>query len=590
VTGAAVDTPPTTLDPVVTAPVERFTRGRGDLVAWFRRPILACLALFVVYAGLSLALNDPRGTLGTDTGGKLATLHMMERNGGLDPDIGYWAERYDPRGELQSLHYTYRVGDKWVNVTTLPMLYTAYPLYLVGGDRAVLILPMLGAVLCALAARALARRLGGGDGWAAFWTVGLMTPVAIYALDFWEHTIGLTLMLWASVLLLDVVDRRAGWRAALGAGLLFGAAATMRTEALVYLVVATGLACLVTLVRDRALIRSVVIGASALVGAAGMLVLERLLEQATLGADLRGARVAGTAAGAGTSLATRAGEAFTTTIGLGLAGMRPTSARVVGVLVALMVGVGAWALTRWELTRWERTRVVLGATLLAMAVAVYVVRLGQGLGFVPGLLTASPFACVGLVLAWRSPRFRLPAVVACVALPIAWASQFSGGADPQWGGRYVLLSSALLAVVGVVALRPNPRVLVAVAVVAGFVTAGGFVWLSVRSHTVADGMDTILARHDEVVISRQSHMLREGGAFYDSDRRWLTATTDAQLRRAVRVARKSGARELALIGGEGQRMPSSIGGYARGSTQLVSFLRPDVKLAVVTYRLTNGST
>jgi len=78
--------------------------------------------------------------------------------------------------------------------------YAAYPLYLVGGDRAVLLLPMLGALVCALAARALARRLGGGDGWAAFWIIGLASPVAIYALDFWEHSIGLALMLWGVVL------------------------------------------------------------------------------------------------------------------------------------------------------------------------------------------------------------------------------------------------------------------------------------------------------------------------------------------------------------------------------------------------------
>ena len=54
------------------------------------------LLLLIVYAGLSFALNDPRGTLGTDTGGKLATLQMMERHGGLDPDIGYWADASRP--------------------------------------------------------------------------------------------------------------------------------------------------------------------------------------------------------------------------------------------------------------------------------------------------------------------------------------------------------------------------------------------------------------------------------------------------------------------------------------------------------------
>ena len=42
----------------------------------------------------------------------------------------------------------------------------------------------------ALTVSALARRLG-GNAWLTFWIVGLVTPVAIYALDFWEHALGL---------------------------------------------------------------------------------------------------------------------------------------------------------------------------------------------------------------------------------------------------------------------------------------------------------------------------------------------------------------------------------------------------------------
>ncbi len=87
------------------------------------------------------------------------------------------------------------------------MLYAAVPLYEVGGLRGILLLPMLGAVLAALAARALARRLG-GDGMLAFWAIGLATPVAVYALDFWEHSLGLAAMLWGVVLLVDVARRR----------------------------------------------------------------------------------------------------------------------------------------------------------------------------------------------------------------------------------------------------------------------------------------------------------------------------------------------------------------------------------------------
>ena len=469
-------------------PVRRGLGGRS-------RALLAGLLLLAVYATLSFALNDPRGTLGTDTGGKLATLHMMERNGGLDPDLGYWAQRFDPDGVLHPLHYTYDVGGRWVNVTTLPMLVAAYPLYRLGGDRAVLLLPMLGAVLCAFGARALARRVtrGDDDGWRAFWVVALASPVAIYALDFWEHTIGLGLMLWAVVCLLDVLERRpgrsGGWFGAFAAGLLFGAAATMRTESLVYLVVATGLTGAVMLWRERRFGRPLATGVLVLAGAAVVFVANRLLEQMLLGTDLRGARTAGTATRAGASLGLRVSEALTTAVGTGMSGLHPSAEWLVGAAAVGLVALGAWGLTSRD-----RTRAALGAAAFAVAGVVYVARLAQGWGFVPGLLAASPFAAVGLLLAWPRPALRLPATIACVALPVAWAVQYQGGADPQWGGRYLLLSGTLLAVAGCIALRRSPRAFVAVFVLAAMTTAAGVGWLAVRSHTVADGMETIVAR------------------------------------------------------------------------------------------------
>ena len=51
-------------------------------------------------------------------------------------------------------------------------------------------------------------------------------------------------------------------------------------------------------------------------------------------------------------------------------------------------------------------------------------------------------------------------------------------------------------------------------------------------------------------------MLREAGAFYDADRKWLTATTGDELADAVAIARESGVREFALIGGADQPAPA----------------------------------
>ena len=147
----------------------------------------------------------------------------MTQRGTVDPDVGYWAEDLDPTGRLHPLWYTTRLGDRWVNVTTLPMIEAAAPLYRLGGYRLALLLPMLGGVAAAFAGRALARRIvdaGRGDraGWTAFWLIGLASPVTIYALDLWEHALGLALLAWAAVALVDVVEGRRPPSGSPGAG------------------------------------------------------------------------------------------------------------------------------------------------------------------------------------------------------------------------------------------------------------------------------------------------------------------------------------------------------------------------------------
>ena len=122
-----------------------------------RRPAVMCLILLLAYVGLSLA-KDPRASMVSDTGGKLATLRAMDARHDLDPDLGYWADAYDPAGLAHPMALTMHIGDRWVNVTTLPMIYAAVPLYRLGGLRAILLLPMLAGVLTAGRIAASAKR------------------------------------------------------------------------------------------------------------------------------------------------------------------------------------------------------------------------------------------------------------------------------------------------------------------------------------------------------------------------------------------------------------------------------------------------
>jgi 4-amino-4-deoxy-L-arabinose transferase-like glycosyltransferase len=526
--------------------------------------------------GLSLA-NDPRAFLGTDTGGKVATLRAMDARGDLSPNLGYWAQAFDPHGTLHPIALTDHLRGEWVNVTTLPMLYAGYPLYELGGLRAILLLPMLGGVLTALGARTLARRLG-GHGDLAFWLVGLFTPVVVYSLDFWEHTLGLAAMVWGIVMLFDVADRRAGWRGALLGGALFGVAATMRTEAFVYLA-ATGVA-VAWAARRRPLREQAGLGAAALVGLAAPLLANQGLEEIVFGTGLRSSRASGAVSGGGAGVLNRIQEALTTTFGLN--DYRGALDWLIGAVM-----VGAFALAVVLLLDRTAHRRRLGWVALGVTVAFYAASLGNGLGFLPGLLVASPLAVVGVVVAGRRPTFRRPVGVALGALPVVWFFQYGGGANPQWGGRYELCSGLLLTVVAAVALETVPwRTVVAVAAVAGTVTGAGLAWLAERSHGFAHAVATLAAEPNPVVTTDIAHLWREGGAFYTPTRRWLTTSSRKQLPDAARVLERTGASSFTLVSWPGPTsppIPARLGPYVRGSGQPLELV-PGLTLRVTEYR------
>lgn len=560
----------------------------GGLPAWARiavtRPLAAAAVLLAAYLCLAF-VNDTDGTLGTDTGGKVATLEAMERNGGLDPDVGYWAETWDPAGRLHPLYYTSRIGEKWVNATTLPALYAAWPLYRLGGYRLALLLPATGAVAAAWGARRLARELGAGDGTTAFWIVGLASPLLLYALDFWEHSLGVALTVWAVVHLHAALEERSPvWRFA-AAGALFGVAATMRTETLVYAAVAGAAAAAWFLAaRQREGVRVAAIASAALpavlafpVALAVPLAANLALEDATVGGAIRSTRAAGSVTEFGVEGGSRAAEAAVTAVSLEPS-LEPPAYVIGATLLLLLVFVGV----RSKRPGWEGP-----VTVAAAGVAVvWLVRIAEGAHFVPGLFAAAPIAVFGLVApAWRT-RHAIVGVIAVASLPLVWLFQYRGGAYAQWGGRYILASGALLTVLGVEAFRRCPRqVRQGMIVLSAVITAFGLVWMAIRTHDVGRAERALARRPESVLVSTIAHLAREGGA-RAIDRRWLTVTTLEDLHFALDVLDRARITDFALVEPPGSRRKSFSGWRATEVDTVRLF--SDYTLTVTSYRAAAG--
>lgn len=548
-----------------------------------RRPVVAGIVLFLVYVAGSF-VTDPGGSLSSDVGSKVAAVRAAEENGGVDIDVGYWAEEADPDGSFHALYQTHRVDDAWVPVTTLPFLGPAIPLWWVGGYRAVVLLAMLGSVATAFAARSLAMQLGAHTGWSAYWLTGLASPVALYALVFWEHSVGLALMAWAVVALVDAFRNSGEWWRAGVAGLLFGVAGTMRTEALLFGAVATAVVLGRLLVDARASRRKLMAatrrvlaaGCAALVGVALPLLANDLLERAWLGASLRSGRATGAAGEAVEDSAQRIDETFRSLLGLNRI-QEPALDAVIGfVIVATLVG-GAVLLRRRGESRLIPVAMMLTAWALLLAV------FADGLSFLPGLFIASPLAAYGVVAMWGTPDRRMVGAIALLAVPGVLLTAYVGGAGPQWGGRYLLLSGLLLLVVATVALRDLGRVGTALLVGPAIaVTVFGFAWTVQRSHALADFGRVLEERPEPVVISASPYQLREVGAFYE-DGRYLTLPRRSLVPELADLLEELDVDDFALVDIDDGRPPvGPIGPYEPDAVDTAQFL-PGVDVTITHY-------
>ncbi|MDZ7673567.1 MAG: hypothetical protein U5K30_00635 [Acidimicrobiales bacterium] len=339
------------------------------------------------------------------------------------------------------------------------------------------------------------------------------------------------------MLAVDVADgRRQPWMGAV-AGALLGLGAVMRQELLVYALTIVAAVCISMAVRRR-LVAAVVAGASSVAGLGAVWLLNARIES-TFGGASRGDRASATLSGAVESeTATRIEEGLRTTFAISSA--NEPVAIVLGIVFVIIVATAARYVPRLPHDRLPLVVAVLSLPFLAVVMT--------GLGFVSGLFAAFPVASAAL--AFRGGRRAgIVTVVAVVSLPIVWAFQLLGGAGPQWGGRYVLLSGFLLGVVGVVTLcrdgMPAAARNTVIAVSLG-VTLFGVVWLVHRSHEVDRFFDEVIEVQEDALIGRNQFFLREVGQ-RSLDERWLSAPRDGALDGPVRVLSRAGVERFSVL-------------------------------------------
>ncbi|NNF54449.1 MAG: hypothetical protein HKN03_08405 [Acidimicrobiales bacterium] len=521
----------------------------------------AAALLLALLLGLSLAL-DRDGSLGTDTGGKVATIDAMVERGDWSPTIGYWADDVDPDGVAHPFFGTRRTEAGWVNVTTLPMILVTR--FLVGGlgEQALLVVPILGAVLTCLAAGELARFFGALSWRPGFLAAASSSPVVVYGLDFWEHSIGLALMLWATVFFLKSRETSPlhGIALALISGSLFGAAATMRQEALIYGAV-TGLVCVFGSSAGRVSQRFLRGGAMA-AGALVPLAANAMLERAVIGASARTDRAVGVVSVSGTDLGQRIQEGIVITASpINL--VHPLSLAMAG-LVAVGVVWTAVALLRSV----DVSRPFVLCALIILLVFLRLVVFGPT--FIPGMLAAVPAAGLGIGAALYYRQHTL-LVLAALPIPLVWATQYAGAAEAQWAGRYILTSGLLLVTIGVgLAVSQRPRV------VAGFLAANvafsliGIAYVIRRTNEFGEANRSLTELTTDVVVFSDDFLAREAAPL-GWDANWLSATDAADRLMVSRILAANEVDEFTFLRHEGEATAEFIGYSPVGSTREVSY-------------------
>ncbi len=428
-------------------------------------------------------------------------------------DHGTWIVPHPlPQIDAQNRYYPYvpaEVGTKGV----APFgKHPAYALMLaglwsVGGIAALVGLSIVGTVVAALAAAALARRMDPSLARPALWAAGIGSPLFFDSYIVVAHTLGAALAGGLVLLLSSRSERPRPWVIA-GVCVCAAGVVLMRTEA-VFFVAAVALSAMVF--RRTRWLGVVTAGAGALA-----FVGERAWTRSIVG------RAVVPMWSIADQTADNAGGARGRLNGAVQTLLRPSfSAGPVaeGLSLLALLGFGVAVLLA------RRKSALAGPVAAGSAAAVAARLLLAPLDPIPGLLIACPILWVGgwaLLTGQRRGEIR-PFHVGLVAVFVAavLATQYEGGGGLEWGGRYFALALPIAIPIALVGLRALPRAFVVSVAVASLALASlGVAELRDTHRATEHLLSSIRVPRGAVAITTASLLPRLDWKAFD-DRRWL---------------------------------------------------------------------
>lgn len=204
--------------------------------------IAASALLFTFYLAIAWLFLQPGSLWTPDEGAKLLQIKSLRLDGaGLVFDIEYQGRRLDPELNYalsNPVRDLLRVVDGHLVFERLPLFsLAALPFFTWFGMPGLYLLPALGAALAALLSALLAGDTS--SRWSVFALVAFGSPILIYAVIFWEHTLATCLAIAGALVILRLrrrKDSRLSTRlpTLLLAAVLLSAAFYLRQETLIF--------------------------------------------------------------------------------------------------------------------------------------------------------------------------------------------------------------------------------------------------------------------------------------------------------------------------------------------------------------------